>query len=215
MDTSDSDSEEEKQRPNFNILNNSLVQIYRSDQDVTDVISNGDLETDDHHKSADTPARSCDCHVSSNETLSHTDSVEPHPHPSSLPSDTPPATTYEVMPCEDVVKKCADSAPVVTSKGDVIEHVTLTKKVSFSSPEVTSQHNYVPSEERRTRKAKRKSSRHEHDESLKVKRKKKDEEVMHANQAKSSGQSVLSGQAFRSACSLGQYAMSICSSVIT
>ena len=66
----------------------------------------------------------------------------------------------------------------------------LIKKVSFSIPEVTSQHDYVASEECKMRKIKRRKSRRHDDESSKSKRKKTNEDGSlsdHLKQVNSSG----------------------------
>ena len=207
--SSDSEDEEEFQAPNFNILNNSLIQIYKTDR--TDVQNNNSTDNgvlppsstttpDDHgddgvmetenEKSTLAPGDSSlshDQHVSGGEASVHSGSVEshpkPHPHSSNLLSATANAliTNTEPIPTPSSVsmmptQECADLAPVVV----ITEPQVSGKKVSFSTPEVTGQHDYVAGEEEesRTRRMKKRKTRRYEDEGSKAKRKKKEQEMV-------------------------------------
>ena len=188
--------EEEVEKPNFNILNNSLVQIYMNERDVVDVgVTQGDVieetvrtDNDEHTVDISNPLISCDDHVIHSEASSHDSCGWPCPHSSNQPPETSKSsTTSEDCPAH---LESADSAVVVV-KDDVNSLLAIAKKVSFSVPEVTSQHDYVTSEECKMRKIKRRKSRR-HDESSKsTKRKKTNEEEAspsgHMKQVNSSG----------------------------
>lgn len=186
-----SGSEEEAENPNFNILNNSLIQIYMNERDVVDVgVTQGDVienvKTDDDEHTVDISNHlmSCDDHVIHSET-SHDNCDSPHPHSSNQPPETGKSpTTAEDCPAH---LESADSAVFVV-KDDA--NSLLVKKVSFSVPEVTSQHDYIASEECKMRKIKRRKSRRHDGESSKSKRKKTNEEASpsdHMTQVNSSG----------------------------
>ena len=192
MSSSESD-EEEDQRPNFNILNDSLVDIYRNGREGS---SGADQQSCDgggveggvsDEQSTAVCDKSSDQQTSNNhETMSH-DVVEPHP-PSSMLAPVTNTTTNEgsSSPVE-----CADAANSPLSEDGGSKQVT--KKVSFSSPEVTDQHDYVVAEESRMRRVKkRKSKRHDDiDEGTKVKRKRSEDESSassHLRAGKSPGQ---------------------------
>ena len=116
-DISSSGSEEELENPNFNILNNSLVQIYMSKGDVTDVgVAQGDVKKENNMRRDDVehtvvvndPLMSCDNHMIHSETLSHDSRDWPCPHSSNQPPETgKSSTTSEDSPSH---RESADSA---------------------------------------------------------------------------------------------------------
>ena len=182
---SSSDSEEENQRPNFNILNNSLVEIYRNERE----------ESGAHQTLADASACveiSCEdvesnavqlCEQQAGDSCKSHDTVEPHPPPTHLASVA--HTTNDVS--------LTLATPPLSE--DHTSKQLQTKKVSFSSPEVTDQHDYVVVEESRMRRVKKRKSRRHDDveESSKVKRKRSSEEesatASHLKAGKTSGES--------------------------
>ena len=190
-DNSSSGSEEELENPNFNILNNSLVQIYMSEGDATDVgVAQVDVIEENVRTDGDDDIRntlmSCDDHVICTEKSSRDSCDCPFSHSSNQPPETDKS-------CEDPPAhlESADSAVVVARDDD--SSSSLVKKVSFSVPEVTSHHDYVASEECKMRKIKRRKNRRHDDESSKSKRKKTSEEPNpsdHVKQVNSSGQLV-------------------------
>lgn len=201
-DIGSSGSEEEVEDPNFNILNNSLVEIYMNERNVidggvaqgdvidvgvtqSDVIENVRADDDEHTVDISNPLMSCDDHVIHSETSSHDSRDWPCPHSSNQPPETgkPPTTTKD---CSSHLESAGSA--VVEAKDDV--NSLLVKKVSFSIPEVTSQHDYVASEECKMRRIRRKKSRRHDDESSKSKRKRTNEDPSpsdHMKQVKSSG----------------------------
>ena len=206
-----SDSGEEVQTPNFNILNNSLIQIYK-----TDVQNDKGTDTDglamssppstaaaasdrvmEMEKENNTPVDlrepasgdsllSHDQHVTEieGETSMHGNSVEPHleTHPDSSNQPSNIASSIDAKPTPKVPTiECADSAPVAGA----IEELEVTgKKVSFSTPEVTVQLDYTVGEESRMRPVKRKKSRRHEEESSQAKRKKKEQDTAASPQPK-------------------------------
>lgn len=195
-EVSSSESEEEFQPPNFNILNNSLVQIYRTDREI----NNGTLvpvkASDGHTEDpiAVSSLLSCDCHMSSNETTLHSDSVGPLPQPqpllfNPLPETDKSAESALLPPAAP--QKCDDEIPVATLEEGSSAEQSSTKKVSFSTPEVTGQHDYLAEEEGKMRKVKKRKNRRREEEGSKVKRMKTDKEASSdVKQVKSSGESV-------------------------
>ena len=188
---SSSESDEESQRPNFNILNNSLVEIYRNEREE------GGANQPPPDTSACVEISSEECTPVENDAVqlgpgeqqatgdsckSH-DTVEPHPPPTHLAS-VANATTSDLS--------LSLATPPLSE--DHASKQAQTKKVSFSSPEVTDQHDYVVAEESRMRRVKkRKSRRHDDiDEGSKVKRKRSSEEesatTSHLKAGKTSGE---------------------------
>lgn len=166
-ETSSSDSEEEPQQPSFNILNNSLVEVYRSERDATDMASvlpplvEESLEMDDDKSSG----KSCDSHMITSEATPLAGCVR-------LPS-LPDAPSLD----ESSLSYDSVAAAGLEGVSDMSDSAT-TKKVSFSTPEVTSQHDYVVFEDNRMRKVKKRKNRKDEDnESSKSKRKKREEET--------------------------------------
>lgn len=213
---------DEFQTPNFNILNNSLIQIYktdngRADQPITDnhVSSppsatvdpgtNGPMEVEKEEEGGGaTPslpelASGRGKHnESEGDALVPSDNVEPHPKPHpdpsnqslETPNNTSSSSTEPILPIPSVSKattgECAESVPADVAR----------KKVSFSSPEVTSQVDYTVGEESKMRPVvKRKKSRRHESENPQAKRKKEEKQETavassQLKQTKSSGEIV-------------------------
>lgn len=217
-ESTSSDSGEDVQTPNFNILNNSLIQIYKTDvQNDKGTDTNGlavnsppraatagsdvvlemkNTQVDFHEPASGDSLLSHDQHASEvkDETAVHDDSVEPHlethsdsPNQSETSNisssiDAKP-TSVSMVPTVG----CADSAPVAVA---IEEPEVAGKNVSFSSPEVTAQHDYTIGEKNRMRPVKRKKSRRHNEDGSQAKRIKKEQETVASpqpKQTKSSG----------------------------
>jgi hypothetical protein len=190
---------DEFQTPNFNILNNSLIQIYKTDNAPANPITtdsgdlavgsppsttapgtNGVMEGDlEGERRGEVPslAELASSHHQHDESVGDasvpSDNVEPHPKPHPDPSNQSLERTEPVMPIPSVsmetTEECAESAP-----SDVAR-----KKVSFSTPEVTSQRDYTIEEESRMRPVvkKKKSRRHESENPHPKRRKEEQQET--------------------------------------
>ena len=138
-------------------------------------------------------------HVSEAETSVRGDNVEPHPKPHPDLPDQSPETSNNALSTNtepgillpsvsmDTTGEYTESAPISAEEPNVTG-----KKVWFSTPEVTSQQDYMIGEESKMRpvvKSKKKKRRHE-SEAPYAKRKKEEQEAVashHLNQTRSSG----------------------------
>lgn len=187
---------DEFKTPNFNILNNSLIRIYKTDNAQADqpITNNG---VSSPPSTSTTPGTSGAMEVekeaspslpelasgheqhneSEGDALVPSDNVEPHPKPHPDPSNqsletsniASSSSTEHIILIPSVSMEtsgeCAESAPSDMAK----------KKVSFSSPEVTSQVDYTVGEESKMRPVvKRKKSRRHESENPQAKRKKEE-----------------------------------------
>ena len=212
------DSGEELQTPNFNILNNSLIQIYKADIQTdqstdnsglavscppcttaatnTNTTANGAMELEKEKGTAvplPEPASGDDQHVREGEASVHSNNVEPHPkthldssNQSQEASNYASSTNTEpviLVPSvsTETTGECAELAPTA------VEPNVAGKKVSFSTPEVTSQRDFVVGEESKMKPVKRKKSRRHENENSQAKRKKKEQEEVASPQTKTSG----------------------------
>ena len=211
-----SDSGEELQAPNFNILNNSLIQIYKADlltdqstgnsglavssppstAAATTTPTDGGMEVEKEKSTAVTltePTSGNDQHVREDKASVHSDNVEPHPktHPDSssqspetsnnaLSTNTEPIILVPSVSVE-TTGECTELAPTA------VEPNMAGKKVSFSTPEVTSQRDFMVGEESKMKPVKRKKSRRHENENSQAKRKKKEHDMVASSQTKSSG----------------------------
>lgn len=137
-----------------------------------------------------------DQRVSEGEASARNDTVEPHPkpHPDSpnqtaemcndaLSTSTEPIVLVPSVSME-TSGECAESAPSAE------EPNVNGKRVSFSTPEVTSQRDYAIGEESKMRPVvkRKKSRRHEHESSQAKRKKTEEQETPRMKQTKSSGE---------------------------
>ncbi len=207
MESASSYNGDEFQTPNFNILNNSLIQIYKTDNAPADPVTsdsgdlavgsppittatppgtNGAMEVDlEEERRGEVPllpelASGRHQHDDSEGDASvPSDNVEPHPKPHPDPSNQSLETSNNALSTNmesvtpipsvsmETTEECAESAP-----SDVAR-----KKVSFSTPEVTSQRDYTVEDESRMRPVvKRKKSRRHESENPHPKRRKEEQQ---------------------------------------